>query len=413
MVRIAVIQKNKCNLDMEKYVVPLLYRYLDKDEKKFLRQQLDEFIWKEIEQYISFIDTDDVLSTACSMMTECYSNRVPDNFYYHTEGSYSFPKKFLEILFCRPTWKEYERSLPENMNNIGCLFSLKHTVIENTCIIISNKYDVNAQQNVVIDSVTKEDILKVIRRRYFFSAILLEQNSSKKYYYQEPKYLISTVFKIAEHENIGHMPVSFLGYNLVFYFLPNLPKETGKNLLTDRVIVKSESEDRVIVKSESEDKDDDVNTSQTLDLPINQIATRINGFHRIYGNVLVLHELDNNVYGNLSHREIKRINVLSFGRLYDRQLKDDELESVDSKEYIPKEYLSDEDNNKKTVPYRCRYITIEKRMVKFREHGISCANCSRSDCRLFVCGKCYRVKFCSDSCQTVFVNNYHRDECFS
>jgi len=287
---IAVIKKNKCSFGkMEELAMPLLYKQHIPEEKSRLMKNINDYIWSVIEPYVTFINIgtdDDFMTVICQNLITSFPDKNPGDFFYHTEGSYSSPKKFIELVYCQPMWKDYSGAQPANMNHYGCLFSLKHHVIENDCIIIANRYDLNAPYFTMIDSVTKDDLLRIVRRRFFFTAVLIGSDSMTKYYYQNPSYLVSTIFGMNMTDKIEKLPFSHLKYNLIYYF-----KQNKTNY-------------------------------------VNQIATRINGSYRVHGDVLVLHEMEENIYTNLSVHEMKRLNVLSYGRLYDRQLKPEENYSI-------------------------------------------------------------------------------------
>ncbi|AGF85243.1 hypothetical protein QJ854_gp539 [Moumouvirus goulette] len=369
MIQIALIKKNNINFsDMEKYAVPLLYLNHDDKTRNQLKNNLNDYIWKTIEPYIEFVNVgEDLLTTVCHNLTKNFdNNKNPDEFYYHTEASYSSPKKFLEIMYCLPLWKEYIAGNIDNMNKLGCLFSLKHNVIENNCVIIANKYDINSSSNLIIDSVTQDDILRVIRRRYFFTASLIKQNNVIKYYYQNPAYLISKIFNLEGKDNIQKLSVSLLKYNLSFYCQQNNSKY------------------------------------------INQIATRINGLYRLYGDVLILNEIEENVYTNLSEHEIKRLNVLSYGRLYDRQLKENEIHE----ETIPDIDENGKQIEKKKTPLWSKYIIVNNRMNVWKNNKNKCIYCDNEIKNQITCNKCFRAKYCSKNCEQQF-NSYHSDECIN
>lgn len=374
MKTIAVVEKNSCQFDrLEEFAGPLLYKELDKEIKTKLKADLNNYLWSVVEPYITFVDIDadaideDFLEIVCQNMTKNFPDRKFDEFYYHTEGSYSFPKKYIEMIRCQPLWSEYVANQMDNMNNISCLFSLKQTVIENTCIIIANRYDLLARHFTVIDSVTKEDILRVIRRRFFFSAILIKENQLIKYYYQNPSYLVQAIYGVKANDNIEKLSISHLKYNLVFYFQHNKDRQ------------------------------------------VNQIATRINGLYRLHGDVLMLHELEDDIFANISIHEAKRINILSYGRLCDRELKKEEVHDVlttiidEKKNYQPSE--------KKITPFWSRYIVIDNRILERKKKKDECANCYGNIKTPVLCDKCYRIKYCSEKCMKEF--SYHTDDCIN
>lgn len=350
MITIAVIEKNRCSFDnIENFIPKLLYRELTSQEKIQLRISLDDYIWNIISPFIKLINVniDDVLDIVCQQISQSYPDKQPDKLYYHTESSYVFPKKFVEIIFAQDCENSVQVS---NMNNIACWFSLKHTVIENNAIVLINRFELSSTtKKITLDSVDKKDIIKVVRRRYFHSAIVIDQDQMTKYYFQDPLFLAAKVFKLTEKDYVQKIPVSFLGYNLVFYFQNN--------------------------KTEF----------------INQIATRINGIHCMYGRVIMIHEIEENIHANLSIREAKRLNVLAYGRLYDRQPKDEEkIEYHDQ------------------VPLWNGYLIVENRMKTFVKN--QCINCRTVSNKPILCQKCFRVKFCSTKCQNEF-RIYHDMEC--
>lgn len=368
MKTIALVTKNKCYFDkMEEFAMPLLYKEHSDEERKLLNQKINDYIWAIIEPYIKFIEVSDeeLLTVACQSLTSDFPERKPDEFFYHTKSSYSFPKKYIEFIHCQPVWKGYEEEA-DNINNIGCLMSLDHSVIENKCIVIANKYDLTAPYFARIDSITKEDFIKIIRRRYFFSAVLIKNDSVVKYYYQNPRYLIMKVYGLNENDKIERLPLCHLKYNLLFFFQYDKAKY------------------------------------------VNKIATRINGLYRMYGDVLLLHELEENIYANISLHEIKRLNVLSYGRLYDRQLKIEEIHTTKKIE-VDK---NGKEQEKKVTPYWSKYITIENRMNKWKENKNKCIYCNEEMVKPITCDKCFRVKYCSKKCQRDF-SNYHDEECIN
>lgn len=371
MKTIAVIEKNKCYFDqMEEFALPLLYREHTIEERKILKEKLNDYIWSVIKPYITFIEItkdQDLMTVICENLIKCFPEKNADEFYYHTEGSYSSPKRFVELLYVQPFRKKNDQNNDQNndsINNVGCLFSLKHTVIQNNCVILVNKYNLSAKYFTEIDNTTQRDILRIMRRRYFFTAILIKNNSFIKYYYQDPRYLIQQVFNLKESDPIQKLSFTHLKYNLVYYFQQN--------------------------------------NNQYL----NRIATRINGTYVVHGDVLILHELEDKIYGNLSMHEIKRLNVLSYGRLYDRQLKNDEL-------YTLPETTVDQNGNEqieKKIPLWSKYIVIEKRMIDWKKNKNKCINCEKQMTHPITCQYCFRIKYCSENCIKEF-SSYHNEEC--
>lgn len=367
---VAVIEKNRCYFDkIEEFAAPLLYTDHTDDVRKKLKTELNDYIWSVMEPFITFIkieDDDDFMSIVCENITKCFPDRNPGDLFYHTESSYSCPKRFIEFIYGQPIWENYETNKIENMNNLACLFSLKHHVVENNCVVIVNNYDLSSKHFADIDSVTKYDLIRIIRRRFFYSAIVIKENKMVKYYYQNPGYLINKVFGLNEEDSIQKLSFSHIKYNLLFYFQQDKSKY------------------------------------------INQIATRINGLHRVHGDILVLHEMEDNLFTNISRHEMKRLNVLSYGRLYDRQLKDNEIHTVPKIEV-------DKDGQvieTKVTPLWSRYIVSNHRMINWQKNKNKCINCDNDMKTIIVCDKCYRVKYCSEQCQKEFAS-YHNDECIT
>ena len=174
------------------------------------------------------------------------------------------------------------------------------------------------------------------------------------------------VYGLTENDNIERLPLSHLKYNLLFFFQYDKSKY------------------------------------------VNKIATRINGLYRMYGDVLMLHELEENIYANISLHEAKRLNVLSYGRLYDRQLKSDETHTTNKIEVDE----NGKEHEKKVIPYWSKYITIENRMIKWKENKNKCIYCNGEMIKPIMCDKCFRVKYCSKKCQRDF-SDYHGDECIN
>lgn len=374
MKRIALIKKNRVNFDqIEEYASPLLYKKLNKDTILFLKKSLNDYIWSVVSPFITFIDVDssedldlDLMTVICTNLTNEFDDKSPDDFFYRTEGSYSSPKRFIELVHCQPTWSSYEPSTEDNlspMNNIGCLFSLEHNVIENSCVLIVNSYDLNLDRFISLDSITKEDICRVVRRRYFYTGVLVDPTESFpliKYYYQDPAYLISSIYS---KNSIQHLSFTHLKYNLVMHF------ENNDN-----------------------------------DQPTNEICSRINSTHRIKGKCLILHEMDENVFCNLSIHEVKRLNVLSYGTIQNRQLLPTEMHSFQI------QMIDEHSPEKKICPLWSRYIVLNSRMLKWKETKNKCFNCGNNMLIPIVCNGCYRIKYCSSSCQKEF-RHLHQSEC--
>lgn len=369
MINIALIRKNNCSFEkIGDYASQLLYRSYNKKNDRHIKQSIDNYIWNIVEPYITFIEIDanHFLDESVSYLAQDFENRVIDkDFYIHCETSYSFPKKCIEIMYCDPTWKEYVKHQEFNMNKLSCLFSLDHHIIENNCIVYSNNYDVNSPDTkyVKLSSITKNDIIRMIRRRFYQSAIIARNNSYEKYYYQRHDYLIMSVFGLSNTDKIEKLSTSLIRYNLVFYF-----KYDKK-------------------------------------LPVNESATRINGAFRLYGDVVVIHEISENIGANLSIAEIRKLDELSYGRLYDRELKNNEA-ITESREVFEDGKIK----SKEIIPFWSRYMLVESRIKTSKKD--KCIYCGEPSKPEFNCTKCYRVQYCCTQCVRDF-KNYHDDECIN
>lgn len=383
MVTIAVINKNRCTFDdMEKYAAPLLYRELTREEKSQIMTKLNDYIWSVIEPYITFVqiettEQDEIMTKICSGVKECFPEKSFDDFRFDTIKSYSFPKKIIQFVDSKPTWPEYKHEQECNMNNIACYMSLDHKVIENNAVAFCFDYDMQSASMLRMGSITKEDIIKIIRRRYIFTGVLIKEKSIVKYYYQEPVYLFMSVFNLNSEDNIPTLRVTNLKYNLLFHFVKDKRQY------------------------------------------VNKVATRINGMFQLCGDVLMMHELEEKVYANLSCREAKRLNVLSYGKLSDRNIKDNEsnIDDLCTSNAENKVVVDKNGTNRETkvVPFWSRYIIIEKRMEKWKECKQKCITCDSAcdDSRTTtVCDVCFRARYCSALCKQNYAT-CHVAECIN
>jgi hypothetical protein len=361
MICIAIIKANQCIFDnMERVVVPLLHKPMTKEISKPLKDRIDDYIWSIIQEYVTFVEVypDDILNTVCQEISKEHADHECEELFFSTEPSYSFPDRYHEIIHARAFWDGYEG----NINNIGCLAAVEHTVINDTCVIITNGYNINTPPYAEIISTRKKDIISIIKRRFFFTASLINDNSIIKYYYQNPIALASDVLGLSYQDDIASLRFTFMKYNLLFLF-------------------------------------------SKVHHKINKMATRINGNHRIYNNVLVIHELEDNVCAPLGNKELHRLDFLAYGRLYDRNLTQEEKYSED-------QMATDENPQKQNIiPIWSRYIMVNRRISMINIEGISCVNCGKNiDKSHKICNKCYRVKYCSTVC---FDENsqYHSKDC--
>ncbi len=130
--------------------------------------------------------------------------------------------------------------------------------------------------------------------------------------------------------------------------------------------------------------------------------------YQLHGDVLLLHELEENIHANLSIKETKKLNILSYGRLYDRELKKEEIHTVKMTE-LGKDGTETEKN---IIPYWSRYIVVEARIKKYDNIKNLCMNCGKNMIKKIICNKCYRARYCSQNCMNEFAH-YHDDECIN
>ena len=372
MVVIAHIKLNKCEFpDMGKYALDLLHTNHTPEKKESIIKSINDYIISVIKDYVDYVDVDidDLILTSCYKLTERFNGtgkNVASDFYYNTELSYSFPKSYLEIMTCTPSWREYPHGKKETMNCLGCLFSLQHNIVDGDCIILANEYPDDGSKNVKLVDTTQADILRVVRRRFFLSAIMVIDGKFTKYYYQNPIQLVNDVFDTADSpDNMLSSEVNLFGYKLTMYFMKGKYQK------------------------------------------LNKTATRINGDFQIYGNVLFFHRIEDNVHANLSMREFRRLSALGYGRKCDRYPKEGELDDVDE------EYIDDNGNfqTRKVTPLKNRYIILSARIKKYNEHRNKCVNCGCNIRKLVICEKCHRMKYCSIECKKENYTRYHDEDC--
>jgi len=324
-VQIAYLLPNTCYFsEIGQYLIRFLYVKISAENYHQARRALDDYLWGEISRYIYFhnIDVEDLeagLSSICQTLVSYYPGKDLQHFYFHTEISYSFPKGCLEIVHAERLFKA-----PQNMNHLGCLFSLKHTVVEDTCALLYYRYDLSAAKKIKPESISRADILRALRRRYYLTAVMVGKQELAKYYYREPDNLADGILG----GRIKKIKFDVHGYHLVCYY-----------------------------DTDSRDY-------------INQVATRMNGQVLIRGDALFLHELADDIYANLSRRELKRLNVLSY-----------------QSKITPPEDLWN------------RYLVVEYLMQQYHDIKNRCSICQQADVSQ-ICQICYRAKICgSQTCQ--------------
>jgi len=306
-------------------------------------------------------------------------------------------------------WKSYTENQPENMNNIGCLFSLIHTVIENDCLLIANDFDHTNPKYVKYRDIRPKDIIKGIRRRFFHTAQLVSHNNIIKYYYQNPIALASHVLSLdTSKDSVTNTIIEFLGYRFVFVMKD---QETAK------------------------------------DTYVNQFATRLCGTNRLYGDVLIFNERDEKVLDNISRAELQQLDQLAYGRYDDRALRETENFDEKAREMEEKQTagsadmpkpsgisdvpdvpdISDVPDTSNIVPsnipnadgppvpeknYWSKHVIRAKRIEELNATPLSCTSCFQTLGRnKEVCKNCYRCRYCSTHCMMKDFRDFHYKEC--
>ena len=356
MPTIAIINLNDCQFDLTKYAQPLIYCKLSDIDRKNLKNELHNYIWSVIKDHIEFIETntDCYVGDSVTKIIEEF-NRDPNDFLYHSQTSYSNPKKTLELIFCQPRWESYELNLAKNMNKLACLFSLQHTVIENKCAVIGYEYHEN---NLILGNVTKNDIIGVVKRRYFHSGVYIENDIMTKFYYQNLKYAAIGLFGLDKSDNIEETNFDLFNYNLKILSIPNR---------TD----------------------------------INKIATRLHGKKQIFGPVILFNMWEENIFANLSLREANRLNMLSNGLLLNRVINESDIKRKDIIKIV------DQVEKTESVPVIWnKFIIVEKYIKNYNENlKNKCSKCNKNIINIIdeslSCQKCFRMKYCSESCKNI------------
>lgn len=349
MIQIAVIQKNNVTFpDLGKYAHCLLYQFNDYSTRQAIKQNINHYLWSMVQSSVTFVETPSecLLECICEQLVKPFDKNPETDFYYHCDKSYCFPQKCLELLHNQPLWADYPKNQLANINNLGCLFSLEHRWIENTCVVIGNEYHLTAPKCVKLTNIYQADILKVLRRRFYFSAILIGLTNCTKYYYQDPAILIQKLFNCQSTDSIQKLEITVWQYNLVFYF-----------------------------KKEA--------------VAINPMATRINGLYPLTGEVLVIHQLEESIFANLSMTEIKKIDMLAY--------------------HLTNAVHSNDSSN---TPYWNKYLMLQAAVNNQTNKHNQCTYCHRIMEQLpQLCNRCYRVKHCAD-CTEKFTKN-HPVNCLS
>lgn len=281
MSKIAIIKLNKCDFDLTPFANKLLYKILSDSDRKSIKDGLDNYIWSVVSKYIEFVDTttEYYVGDAVVKLTADF-NRNPNDFVFHSQSSYANPKKSLELIYCQPCWSDYVQNDSNSMNKLASLFSLQHTVIENTCVLVAYEYTPDGK--MTLGSVTQNDIIGVVKRRYFHSGIFIDGNRIEKFYYQNVPYAIMTLFNLNQSDSIHEINFELIGYNIKMISKPNSSDE-------------------------------------------NVIATLLHGKEPIYGPVILFNMWEENIFANISLEEISKLIKVANGPLELRNISETEM----------------------------------------------------------------------------------------
>ena len=182
MITFAVIKPGQISLDMGKPVMPLLYT-ADLSSKR----DVDRLILDQCKHQIEFVQVPkaQLMDAVCEELAVGRS-QLPENLFYHTYQSLSTSNRHLEILTAESLG---ESPTVNDVNALGCLFSLDHRVMYHRLIVLANQYRSSAARNVDLTDLVSADIARVIRRRYYHSGLLVADGQVQKYHYQNPEYL--------------------------------------------------------------------------------------------------------------------------------------------------------------------------------------------------------------------------------
>jgi hypothetical protein len=364
MTIIAIIKRHKLDLsDIAQYIYPLLYKKLLDSDRKNIKGRFNDYIWGKIYEHTEFIDidtNDDLMSSiAINIHKSLPEFDVHNDITINTEYTFSTPKKIYQFSYGVIN-KKISSDRDKYMNDYGSMIHLEHSVVESSIVLMGFKYDLDANNDkkIMMVDVDQKDIIKLFRRRYYHSAQLITPDFTlQKYYYQDPQMLVSDIYGGLTPK---HYSIFNNKYNLEIYGISDVT------------------------------------------LPFNQVATRIHGSEYLYGNVLVLQSLDNNIYTMLSERELKRLNVLSYGKLKDRYSNDELINSDDSNVYV-------KGDNDKVVLWN-KYIMVDKKIKLWNTIKNKCMNKScenKIDINNFINDfeVCFRARACSYECLNIIKND--------
>lgn len=249
------------------------------------------------------------------------------------------PKKIVQMCYIEHLSKEQYF----DVNNLASTLYVetedvkekKPKFIFGTVLFVVYEYDFNEKTNMKHLDMSLNDICQMVRHKLYSTGIKLGLNSNilDKVYITD----VNQTDEIRKEYNQTHNSNIF-GYNLVFFY-------------------KNYNEDNNI---------------------INEIATRMAGNVKIYGACFIFHEVQEYKLGRLSRHEFKRLNILSYGRLYDRKMNEKYEETKYINKYINlnKKMLEWNNNDKCYKCFMCEKLFKSYNGIKFGEfyRGLVCSN---------------------------------------
>jgi hypothetical protein len=454
MVKVAIIRRKKLSLELGQYVYPLITQYVDPDAAKEIKNKMNQYIWSQIADAITIQDVEipngtsdgvdqslshgastnappDLIETIGSTIYQSFPRIDYNNIIIHNEISFITPRKLFQFSYgiayndsCKLSDENYRADL---MNDYAAIISLNHTVTSSNIVLCSYAYvdnsesindphvidpQTNHQLGIKLVDITQYDLIKLVRRRYFNSCTMITQNAIKKYYFQDPRDLIKRIWGIT---NVEFYESEQYMYKL--HFFEKRGKDIGADMDAHTVNKLNESnKDKPKQESDLElstkylAQIDTLNKQQTGDYT-NEIATRIFGKKELRGDILIFSIMRDEIYGSLTTREIKRLNVLSYGNLNRRNPENFELkmqktdDAFDSPPNDSNEEESSQEKKQEPVLWN-RYLILDK-LIKIRnEFGESCMQCQKKLVNsFFQCKKCFRVRTCSLECNKLYIKS--------
>lgn len=355
MVRVAVIKPGNLSMsDLAEVISPLLYKALIKEGRRVHKTRIEEKISEILQPYVRMeeIGGEDVLS----QMVQLIQPPSEEDLRFNCEASYGYSRGFTEVLY------RMEQSEETPVNAIGCYHSLSHTVIRGDCLVVANRFVVNSNGSVAVvrGDLEMQDLVRVIRRRFYRSAMLVDGEMMAKYYYQSSQHLIESIFGGGTESASSPSAKA---------------RQEGLQIKTEELSFLNHS---LSLRHREE--------SQGV---VNKIASRLLGKKLVGPVIFQLHlekpnDLTDDISDNLTERCLKRINLLAYGSLSERNV---------GKNDLPAEYLQDNDN------HWCRYYYLESRMSALKRNPRRCAGCrGELGTKQFTCPVTYRYKYCSEQC---------------